>query len=120
MRAAIRGRYAAAILCFPLLKDTTYHRLWTESRIRRRGNSYILPLTFMFLLNAFMCIVLVSGSLARDGLVDAAHHMMLCGPRCADTFAGSTAEELLAFRRYQNMTLVAMGYAFLGWVCWSW
>ena len=119
VRSAMRGRHAAALISFPALRDTIYHALWTDSRVRRRGHAYILPLFLMFLLNAFMCVVLVSGSPSKDGLVDAVHHMMLCGPRCADTFVGSPDADVLVFRRYQTLTLVTMGYAFLGWVCWS-
>lgn len=120
VRGVVASRHAALLATFPAMATTTYRRLFDEGKIKVNTLDYVLPLLILFLLNAFLTILLVAGSGLADGLVDARHYMMLCGPRCAEVTTGEGSEAArVAFQQYQTLTLVVLAYAFLGWVCWA-
>ena len=120
VRGAVAQRNKALMECFPTLAGTTYRRLFEVGKIRVRPVHFIAPLIFLFLVNAFLVIILVADPPEPDGLIDAKHYLMLCGPRCiTPTGAGAAEADLLAFRQYQTGTMVVLGNAFLGWVCWA-
>jgi len=119
VRIIVEQRFRALSRTFPDLAGTTFMKLFEAGKVKISRIDYALPLLFLLLVNAFMSVILVSGSVSRDGLVDAEHYVMLCGPRCAEATVDVPPESLLDFRRYQTGTLVVLGYAFLGWVCWA-
>jgi hypothetical protein len=121
VRTVVAQRQRALDTNFPAVTTTLYRRLFDDGRIKARPWHYVAPMLFLLALNLFLVIILVADAPTKEGLVDAKHYLVLCGPRCTDATVGegATAEAALAFRQYQTGTLVAVGFAFLGWVCWA-
>lgn len=120
VRSTVAQRYRALLQCFPALAGTTYRQLFEAGQVRVRAVHFVAPLVFLFLLNAFLVIILIADPPEPDGLIDAKHYLMLCGQRCVEpTGDGAAAADVLAFRQYQTGTMVVLGNAFLGWICWA-
>ncbi|MBK1657928.1 hypothetical protein [Paracraurococcus ruber] len=121
VRTLVANRQKALDACYPDLAGSTYRRLFDGSRVKARPFDYVAPLLFLFALNFFLVVILVADAPTPEGLVDAKHYLMLCGPRCILPAQGEgvTPADVLAFRQYQTGTLVVVGFAFLGWICWA-
>jgi hypothetical protein len=115
IRRTATGRRGGLLSAFPTLTNTIYYQLYINGDNRSvstvKASRYLTPIVFIFLLNTFMSIVLLDFMRLTDDLISPTVRVyILCGGHCADD-----SDQVV----YQTQTLVAMAYAFLGWMVWT-
>jgi hypothetical protein len=119
IRRTAARRMGAVCRTFPELQRTEAYELYTGTFSRVSGWRYIVPLIFLFCLNAFLSIILLDGGNWTDTVINANRRVfLLCGSHCisATPAPGQPGFDLGA---YQTQTLVTVSYAFLGWMIWT-
>lgn len=95
----------------PAVVATMSFQLQDRSVSRVNGFRYILPLTFLTILNVFMSMLLLDGANWTTSGIGGGTYYLLCGGHCFDSGAALAA--------YQTQTVIMAAFAFLGWMVWT-
>jgi hypothetical protein len=109
IKRAAKSRLTALLGAFPGLGQTISHQIFLNTYNRQTWYRYILPITFLIILNTFMSVILLDGFGLTDD-ISAGTYYLLCGAYCLDETNRNA---------YQIETLVTVSYAFLGWTVWT-
>ena len=115
IRRTVALRRLGLLKTYPGLTTTIDHTRYMNGDHHGGGavkwERYILPISFLFVLNIFMSVVLLDyNGVTNEAIAKGARVYILCGGHCADL------DGLVA---YQTQTFVSVSYAFLGWMVWT-